>query len=109
MRARNVVIAVIACLCLLVPTIGSFYPVPPFPVNVFPYIFAAYMVAGGCWLFILSRRRRGLLTEIEADLDSSIDVHEQRAVPVPAGASAVAAASALEPGLASPDAIPSIT
>jgi amino acid transporter len=81
MRARNVVIAAIACLCLLVPTIGSFYPVPPFPVNVFPHIFAAYMAIGGGWLFILSRRRRGLLAEIEADLDSSIDVHEQRAVP----------------------------
>ena len=50
LRARNVVIAVIAILCLLVPTEGSFYPVPPFPVNIFPYIFLAYMrpAAAGC-------------------------------------------------------------
>jgi amino acid transporter len=78
LRARHVVIAVIACLCLLVPTEGSFYPVPPFPVNIFPYLFAAYIAAGGSWLFILSRRRRGILAEIEADLDQSLDVHEQR-------------------------------
>ena len=39
LRPRNVVITVLACLCLLVPTVGSFYPVPPFPVNIFPYIF----------------------------------------------------------------------
>ena len=47
LRARHVVIAVIACLCLLVPTEGSFYPVPPFPVNIFPYLFAAYIAVGG--------------------------------------------------------------
>jgi amino acid transporter len=80
LRARHVVIAVIACLCLLVPTIGSFYPVPPFPVNIFPYIFAAYIAVGVGWLLILGRRRRGILGEIEADLDQSLAVHEQREV-----------------------------
>jgi len=79
LRARHVVIAVIACLCLLVPTEGSFYPVPPFPVNIFPYLFAGYIAAGGSWLFILSRRRRGILAEIEADLEQSLEAHEQRA------------------------------
>ncbi len=78
LRARHVVIAVIACLCLLVPTEGSFYPVPPFPVSIFPYIFAAYIAAGGSWLFILSHRRRGILGEIEADLEQSLEAHEQR-------------------------------
>jgi amino acid transporter len=86
LRARNVVIAVVACLCLLVPTEGSFYPVPPFPVNIFPYLFAAYIAVGGGWLFILSRRRRGILAEIEADLEQSLEVHEQRVVPVTASA-----------------------
>jgi amino acid transporter len=81
LRVRDVVIAVIACLCLLVPTVGSFYPVPSFPVNIFPYLFAAYIAVGGGWLFILSRRRRGILAEIEADLEQSLEVHEQRVVP----------------------------
>ena len=97
-RARSVVIAFIACLCLLVPTIGSFYPVPPFPVNVFPYIFAAYMALGGGWLFILSRRHRGILAEIEADLDQAPSTREQRAIPAAVG----------DPGRAGSDAIPGI-
>jgi amino acid transporter len=111
MRRRDTVIAAIACLCLLVPTIGSFYPVPPFPVNVFPYIFAAYMAVGGGWLFLLSRRRRGILAEIEDDLDKSIDVHEQRTVSVAAAPSSAAGAvsGVVEAGLAGPDAIPSTT
>jgi amino acid transporter len=97
LRARNVVIAVIACLCLLVPTEGSFYPVPPFPVNIFPYLFAAYIAVGGGWLFILSRRRRGILAEIEADLEDSLEVHEQRAMP---------AATTVAPAPAGPETAP---
>jgi amino acid transporter len=78
LRPRHVVVAVIAFLCLLVPTIGSFYPVPPFPVDVFPYIFLGYIAVGGIWLWAVSRRRRGILAEIEADLESTLHVHEQR-------------------------------
>jgi amino acid transporter len=79
LRARHVAVAVIACLALLVPTEGSFYPVPPFPINIFPYLFAAYITIGASWLFILSRRRRGILAEIEADLEHTVEIHEQRA------------------------------
>jgi len=72
LQARNVVVTVLAAVFLLVPTIGSFYPVPPFPVNVFPYIFLGYMVFGSGWLFVVSRRRRGVLAEIEMDLEASM-------------------------------------
>lgn len=79
LRPRNIVIAALAFLCLLVPTIGSFYPVPPYPVNIFPYIFVGYMLVGAAWLFAVSRRRRGILAEIEGDLESTLQAHEQRA------------------------------
>jgi len=74
------VIAVIAILCLLVPTVGSFYPVPPWPVNIFPYIFLGYILVGAAWLFAVSRRRRGILAEIETDLEDTLEEHEQRPV-----------------------------
>ena len=77
LRPRHVVITAAACVCLLVPTIGSFYPVPPFPVNIFPYIFAAYMAVGAAWLFILSRRQRGILGDIETDLDRTVAAHDE--------------------------------
>jgi amino acid transporter len=83
LRPRNIVITVAACLCLLVPTVGSFYPVPAFPVNIFPYLFLAYMAIGGTWLLLASRRHRGLFAEIEADLEATLEVHEQRAAQVP--------------------------
>src|ERR1700722_1159511 len=86
LRPKHIVITVIACLCLLVPTEGSFYPVPAFPTDIFPYIFLFYLAVGGAWLFILSRRRRTLFSEIEADLEATLAAHEQREEPVPAAA-----------------------
>jgi amino acid transporter len=78
LKTRNVVITVVACLCLLVPTVGSFYPVPPYPTNIFPYIFAGYMAVGGAWLFTVSRRQRSILAGIEADLDQTLQVNEHQ-------------------------------
>jgi amino acid transporter len=78
LRPRDIIVAVLACLCLLVPTIGSFYPPPPYPVNIFPYIFVGYLVLGGAWLFTVSRRQRGILGEIEADLEQTLQHHERR-------------------------------
>jgi amino acid transporter len=72
LRKRHVVLTVVAALFLLVPTIGSFYPVPPWPVDSFPYIFLAYMLVGGAWLYAISRRNRGIFSEIEMDLEASM-------------------------------------
>ncbi len=74
---RNVVLACIAVLCLMVPTIGSFYPMPPWPVNLFPYVFLGWMAVGGTWLFVVNRRQPGILGEIEADLDRAPELIEE--------------------------------
>ena len=63
-------------LCLLVPTVGSFYPLPGAPVRYFPYYFLAYMLAGIGWLAILSRRKAGILSDIEIDLEATVDAHD---------------------------------
>jgi amino acid transporter len=72
LKPHNVVVAVIACVALAVPTIGSFVPVPPFPVRIFPYIFLAWMLVGGSWLYALNRRKGHIFSEIEVDLDTSM-------------------------------------
>jgi amino acid transporter len=70
LKRQHVLISVIACVALAVPTIGSFYPVPPFPVDIFPYIFLAWMAIGGTWLYSLNRRQNNMFADIEADLES---------------------------------------
>jgi amino acid transporter len=69
LKRRHIVMAVVAVLCLLVPTIGSFYPLPPYPIRLFPYIFVAWMAIGAVWLYVVSKRQPGILAEIEDDLD----------------------------------------
>jgi amino acid transporter len=46
LRTLDVVYSVAALLCLLVPAIGTVYPVPAPPVNLFAYIFALYFLIG---------------------------------------------------------------
>ena len=79
LRPKNVVVFVLAVACLLVPTVGSFYPVPAAPVRYFPYYFLGYLLAGAAWLFVVSRRTPGALSEIEADLEATVDAHDPRA------------------------------
>ena len=64
MRPRHLALAAVTVLLLLVPTVGSVYPVPAPPGNVYPYLFFAYFAAGALWLW--SRSAHAHVVEIEA-------------------------------------------
>ncbi len=53
LRPHHIALAALTLALLLVPAIGSVYPVPAPPTNVFPYLFAAYALVG----FIVLRLR----------------------------------------------------
>jgi amino acid transporter len=55
LKAYHIAVAVIALALLVVPIVGTVYPVPPSPLNYFPYIFAAYLLAGIVLVSIRSR------------------------------------------------------
>ena len=82
LRPRYVVMACVALLCLLAPTIGSFYPRPPYPVKLFPYVFLGWMVVGATWLFIVNRRRPGILADIEEDLERAPELIAEEGVEI---------------------------
>jgi amino acid transporter len=73
LRPKHVAVLAAALVCLLVPTVGSFYPVPPVPVRYFPYYFLLYVAVGVAWLIIVSRRKPTVLAEIETDLEASVE------------------------------------
>jgi amino acid transporter len=54
LRPADIALSVGALVLLLVPVVGSVYPVPAPPVNLFPYIFALYILIG---LAVLVARR----------------------------------------------------
>ncbi len=47
LKPINIFYSVAALVCLLVPAVGTVYPVPAPPVNLFAYIFALYFIIGG--------------------------------------------------------------
>jgi amino acid transporter len=73
LKALNVAMAVAGFVLLLVPAVGLFYPLPVFPVDIFPAIFAGFMLVGGAWLFVLNRRVPGTLADIEASLEAALE------------------------------------
>jgi hypothetical protein len=51
-------------------------------VNLFPYIYLGYMAVGGSWLFIVNRRRPGILADIEADLERAPELIAEEGVEI---------------------------
>jgi amino acid transporter len=72
LKQSHIVVAAVGFLLLMVPLVGLFYPLPVFPIDIFPAIFAAYMLAGGGWLYVLNQRVPGTLTEIELSLEADL-------------------------------------
>jgi amino acid transporter len=49
---------------------GSIYPVPPWPQNLLPYLFAGYGVLATAWCYLLLRRRPALGKRLQLDLEA---------------------------------------
>jgi amino acid transporter len=56
LRERDIALSAASVVLLLVPAVGSVYPVPSWPVNIFPYVFLGYLAIGLAWFMILRRR-----------------------------------------------------
>jgi amino acid transporter len=72
LEGKHIATAVAGCVCLLVPLVGSFYPLPPWPVDVFPAMFALFMLGGGLRLYQMHRRAPGTLGEIQRGLEAAL-------------------------------------
>jgi amino acid transporter len=71
LRPLDIVYSVAALICLLVPAVGSVYPVPSPPVNMFPYIFITYFVVG--LIVFVARRKSAKTPDIVADFRSRVE------------------------------------
>ncbi len=76
LKPYHIVMSVIALLLLIVPIVGSVYPVPPYPQNIQPYIFAAYVLIGVIVVFTRSHGAAGI-EQIRQVLADSAAAHAQ--------------------------------
>jgi amino acid transporter len=61
----------VAVLLMLIPAVGSVWPVPPAPVVYFPYLFLAYLAVGIVWVLAFYGRTPAASETIRRDLDQS--------------------------------------
>jgi hypothetical protein len=54
---------------MVLSLVGSLYPVPASPYNLFPYFFLVYILLGVSWFFILKARVPQAILGIEHDLE----------------------------------------
>jgi amino acid transporter len=69
MKPRHVVLAFAGCALMLFVIFGSVYPVPPYPYNILPYVFFAYMALGALWFGVLKFKSPATLTSIQHDME----------------------------------------
>lgn len=75
LKKSNIIISIITMIILLVPIVGSVYPLPAYPFNLFPFIFLAWIIAGGIWYEFSNAARSSLLEEL--DEDAVVNIRKQ--------------------------------
>ncbi len=73
LRPVHVVLAAITLVILLVAVVGSVYPQPAFPYNIFPVLFVAWCILGGLWYAIVNHRKPEIASEIRKNTQETYD------------------------------------
>jgi hypothetical protein len=81
LKTRDVGLCVASLVMLVIPAVGSVYPLPPAPVLYFPYLFLAYLAAGVAWIIVFHRTKPSAQVRIRQDLDL-VHARHQPAQPV---------------------------
>ena len=71
LKTKDIAFCAAAVLLMLIPAVGSVYPVPPAPVNYFPYIFLGYLLIGLARTLLLSRSKPERHEAIHAEMAKS--------------------------------------
>ena len=68
LQAKDVAMCLVALVLMLIPAVGSVYPLPPAPLNYFPYIFGAYLLIGGARVMRMRTQKPQRLEEIALEV-----------------------------------------
>ena len=68
LKVKDVVLCSAALLLMLIPAVGSVYPVPAAPVNAFPYVFGAYLLFGYARVMAMQHQKPKRVEEIHEEV-----------------------------------------
>ena len=69
MKVHHALIGFLGVALMSFVILGSLYPAPPWPLNLLPFVFFAYLLAGAAWFTRLRIRTPHVLTSIQHDLE----------------------------------------
>jgi amino acid transporter len=69
LKAKDTALCVGALVLLLIPAVGSVYPVPAPPVNAFPYVFVAYLLFGYVRVMAMQHQKPTRVEEIHEEVE----------------------------------------
>ncbi len=68
MQAKHIVLCVVAMILMLIPIIGSVWPIPSPPVNAFPYVFLGYLWFGLIQVMSMQHQKPQRVAEVGAEV-----------------------------------------
>jgi hypothetical protein len=68
LKAQHVILCVVAMALMLIPIVGSVWPVPSPPVNCFPYAFVAYLWFGILRVMGMRHQKPERVVEVRAEV-----------------------------------------
>lgn len=70
LKLKDVIISAVSMFILLIPIVGSVYPLPAYPYSLFPFIFLGWITIGGIWFSVAKVRNANLVENIKNDIAS---------------------------------------
>ena len=67
LKVKDTALSAITFIILLIPIVGSVYPLPEYPYNLFPFIFLAWLAVGVAWFVIRRVKNPDLVSNIKSD------------------------------------------
>jgi amino acid transporter len=58
LKAGHVVLSVLTFGILMIPMVGSVYPLPAFPFSLFPFLFLAWLIFSAIWYKVADKKRK---------------------------------------------------
>jgi hypothetical protein len=71
LKAKDTALCVAALVLMLIPAVGSVYPVPAAPVNAFPYVFGAYLFFGYIRVMAMQHQKPTRVEEIHDEVQKA--------------------------------------
>jgi hypothetical protein len=68
LEAKHIVLCVVAMILMLIPIIGSVWPIPSPPVNAFPYVFVGYLWFGFIQVMSMQHQKPKRVEEVSAEV-----------------------------------------